>query len=77
MRKISLNTPIYKLVKEYPEIKDIMLALGFESIANPAMLQTAGRVMSIKAGAKMKKIDLDAIKIKFREYGFDLEDNDE
>ncbi|NLD26443.1 MAG: DUF1858 domain-containing protein [Acholeplasmataceae bacterium] len=77
MQKISLNTPIYQLIKEYPEIKDIMLALGFENITNPVMLQTAGRVMSIKSGAKMKKIDLDMIKKKFQENGFDLEDIDE
>jgi hypothetical protein len=77
MRKISLNTPVYELIRDYPEIKEIMHSLGFENIINPLMLKTAGRVMSIKAGAKMKKIDLELIKKEFLKNNFSLEDTNE
>lgn len=77
MHKIKANTPIYRLVAEHPEIKDIMMSLGFKNIANPVMLKTAGRVMNLKSGAKLMKIDFDIIKEKFLEHNFLLEDNDE
>jgi hypothetical protein len=77
MDKINLNTPILELVKKYPKIKDIMNSLGFKNITNPAMLQTAGRIITIKTGSKMMKIDLNLIKEKFLEHNFILEDNNE
>jgi len=54
-----------------------MKSLGFDSIVNPIMLYTVGKVMTIKKGAQMKKIDLDEIIAKFKEYNFILEDNNE
>lgn len=75
--KININSKIYDLVKSYPEIKEIMKSLGFESIINPAMLNTAGRVMTIKKGAAMKKVSLEVIINTFKEYNFELEDNNE
>ena len=54
-----------------------MKSLGFDSIVNPIMLNTVGKVMTIKKGAQMKKIDLDEIIAKFKEYNFILEDNNE
>lgn len=73
MEKIlDLSKSVYELSKEYPEIVDIMKALGFESITNPAMLNTAGRFMTIEKGAEMKKIDLEKIKETFISRGFTI-----
>jgi hypothetical protein len=77
MHKININTPIYNLIKEYPEIKDIMISLGFKNITNPVMLNTAGKVMNLKSGSKLMKIDLKLIQEKFLEHNFILEDNNE
>ena len=77
MKTINLNSTIYELVNNHPEIKDIMKSLGFVEITNPIMLNTAGRVMSIKKGAALKKIDIDLIKQKFYEHNFILEDTNE
>jgi hypothetical protein len=72
-----MNTSVYVLIKAYPEIKDIMKLLGFDSIVNPVMLNTVGKKMTIKKGASMRKIELQEIIVKFKEYGFELEDNNE
>lgn len=77
MHKININTPIYNLIKEYPEIKDIMISLGFKNITNPVMLNTGGKVMNLKSGSKLMKIDLKLIQEKFLEHNFILEDNNE
>jgi Cu/Ag efflux pump CusA len=71
---ISVNTKIHDLIKEYPEIKDIMKSLGFDNIVNPIMLNTVGKVMTLKTGSEMKKVDMEVIRSKFLENNFQLEE---
>jgi hypothetical protein len=71
---VNINSTLFEVVKTYPEIIDIMKTLGFENIANPVMLNTVGKIMTIKKGSEMKKIDLKIIKEKFLEHGLALED---
>ncbi|XMB85184.1 DUF1858 domain-containing protein [Mycoplasmatota bacterium WC44] len=73
-KKINLNTPIFNLVKQYPEVKDIMVEIGFKNIAKPTMINTVGKYMNISTGAKTKKIDLELIKKKFEEHNFIFEE---
>ena len=73
MQKIlNLNKSVFDLIKEYPEVADIMKDLGFEGITNPAMLNTAGRFMTIPKGAAMKNIGMFRIKEVFQAHGFDI-----
>ncbi|MFA7573020.1 MAG: DUF1858 domain-containing protein [Lutispora sp.] len=37
-----------------PDVIEIMKSLGFESITNPGMLNTAGRFMTISKGAAIQ-----------------------
>lgn len=67
---IYLEKPIQDICREYPEVIEIMKKLGFENIANPAMLNTVGRYMTISKGAAMKGINLDKIKEVFAEKGY-------
>lgn len=69
-KRISLEKPIHDICREYPEVIEIMKELGFENITNPAMLNTAGRYMTISKGAAMKGINLDKIKEVFAEKGY-------
>ncbi|NLM11160.1 MAG: DUF1858 domain-containing protein [Clostridiaceae bacterium] len=67
---LNMKKTVFELVSEYPEVKDILKNIGFESITNPVMLKTAGKVMTIPKGAKMKGIELSTIVEKFSEKGF-------
>jgi hypothetical protein len=71
-KEIDLNRSIYELCSQHPEIIQIMQEIGFKDIANPAMLNTAGRFMTISKGAAMKNIDLDIIKKAFEARGFSI-----
>lgn len=71
-KEIQLSKSLYEICKDNPEVIEIMKELGFENIQNPAMLNTAGRFMTIPKGAAMKNISLDAIKEAFRNKGFDI-----
>jgi hypothetical protein len=72
--EINANESVFDLVRKYPEIKDIMVEIGFENITKPGMLQSAGRFMTIKKGAVMKGIDVKKIKRVFYENGFILKE---
>lgn len=73
-KSIDLKKTIYELVQEHQDISGIMHDLGFKDIVNPAMLNTAGRVMTIPTGAAMKKIDLNTIKDVFKAKGYEIKD---
>ncbi|MDD4111415.1 MAG: DUF1858 domain-containing protein [Herbinix sp.] len=69
-RIIDLNRSVYDLCNEYKDLPKILHDLGFVDIIKPGMLHTAGRFMTIKNGASMKKISLDTIKETLSQYGY-------
>ena len=71
---LDLDKSVASLVKEYPEVADIMVDLGFTEIKNPAMLASVGRIMNLKKGSQMKKIPMEEIVRAFREKGFEVTD---
>ena len=71
---LDLDKSVASLVKEYPEVAEIMANLGFTEIKNPAMLASVGRIMNLKKGSQMKKIPMEEIVRVFREKGFEITD---
>lgn len=74
-RKIlDLNRSVYELCNENPELPMILSELGFTDITKPGMLATAGRFMTIKKGAEIKKISPEKIKDTLTEKGYDIKE---
>lgn len=73
-KTIDLSKTVYDLCRENPEVIEIMKNLGFENITNPAMLNTAGRFMTIPKGAAMKGIELGKIKEEFIRQGYSIKE---
>lgn len=71
---INLNSSVHDLCKEYPEIIEVLKELGFDQIAKPAMLNTAGHFMTIPKGAVMKGVELGRIKIELENKGFSIKE---
>jgi N-dimethylarginine dimethylaminohydrolase len=71
-RVIDLSRTVYELSRENPDIVDIMKDIGFESIVNPGMLNTAGRIMTIPKGAAMKGISMERIKEALQQKGYQV-----
>ncbi len=69
-KTLDLSKTIYELYREDPAIVDIMKEAGFTEIANPIMLTTAGRVMTIPKGARMRGIPLQKVLELFRSRGY-------
>ena len=72
-KKLDLSKSVYDLVKEYPEVADIMKELGFSEITNKVMLNSVGKIMTIPKGAKMKGVSIIDIVGAFMKAGFTLE----
>jgi len=75
-KSVDLSKSVHELCQSYPEIQEILKELGFSDIVKPGMLQTAGRFMTIPKGATLKKIDLNTIKTKLMEHGFQIVEED-
>ena len=69
---ISIDTRVYTMVKTYPKTQEAMIACGFHDILKPGMLNTLGKIMTLRKGAKLKKIPFETMYEIFREYGFHL-----
>ena len=69
---IDVSQPVATIIKEHPEVKDLLIDLGFKPLSNPAMLNTVGKVTSLKAGSKLANIPLDKIKQTLLSNGYDV-----
>ena len=72
MAAINSNAKLYDITNKYPDVKAIMIELGFKDIIKPGMLQSMGKFMTIEKGAKAKNIEWDLIAKAFQNYGYEL-----
>ena len=70
MIRIDLNETVYTLCTKYPDLIEILSALGFTDITKPGMLQTAGRFMTPVKGASLKHIPLEQIIASLAAHGY-------
>ena len=73
MKKINGNKTVYVLIQENPELKDVLVRLGFTPLDDPKMLNTVGRMMSLNNGAKQIKISPEELQAGLNESGFEVE----
>ncbi|MEQ9764074.1 DUF1858 domain-containing protein [Streptococcus sp. ZJ151] len=71
---IDLKKPVADIIKDHPELQEILVELGFKPLANPAMLNTVGKVTSLKSGAKLAHIPIEKIKETLLMHGYDIEE---
>lgn len=69
---LKMDESIFELVSRHPEVTGIMVELGFQDIAKPGMLQTAGRFMTLSKGIKLKKMDPETVRQTFVRHGFEI-----
>ncbi|HKL84121.1 MAG TPA: DUF1858 domain-containing protein [Bacilli bacterium] len=72
IKTININESVHEVVSKDERVKTLLFELGFKEIIKPAMLQTVGKIMTIKKGAAMRGINLDVVKQKFEENGFEV-----
>lgn len=71
---LDLQTPIKTFAQRYPHFAQDMYDIGFTRIKIPGMLNTVGRVMTIKLGAKAMGFKLADVKKKLQQKGYEFDD---
>lgn len=57
-KKIDFSTPVKKYIDRYDDFLDLLLELGFDHFKIPNMIETVGRVMTLKQAAQAMKVSL-------------------
>lgn len=69
---IDFEKTVKELADTYPEFVDIMVALGFTKIKIPGMIDSVGRIVTLKKGCRAMGIDALKVKITFEAKGFEV-----
>ena len=72
MKELDLKKSLAELVREYPELKEILAEIGFQDIMKPAALKLMGRIMTLPRGAVVKGIPMEKIRAALEAKGFVL-----
>ena len=62
---IDFNKTVYELAGEYPEFTEVMASVGFTEITKKVMLNSVGKLMTVRQGAKIKKIPMETVVAAF------------
>lgn len=73
--KISVDEKVFDIVNRIPEIKEILINLGFTHLANEKMFNTAAKVISIRKACNMHKIDFSVVKEALNKQGIEIEED--
>lgn len=71
-RIINFENTVYAICRKNPEVIEILKNLGFKSIINPSMMNTAGRIMTIPKGAALKGMEITTIKSLLMKKGYSI-----
>ena len=69
---MDFNDSLANIIKQYPELLDILYDFGFTQIKAPGMLQTAGKFMTLKIGCELRKLDISALEDLLIEKGYTI-----
>ena len=68
--QVDLNKPVKQVLDSHPELLDILVVLGFKPLANPAMRQSVGKVVTLKQGCKLINLPLEQLVNELRWNGY-------
>lgn len=76
MKKINGNDKIYSIVKENPEIRDVLVSLGMTPIADDKNLNTIGRLVNLKQALKQVSVSKNKAQDAMKQVGIEVEFNE-
>ena len=72
MKTVDFNDSLANIIKQYPELLDILYDFGFTQIKAPGMLQTAGKFMTLKMGCELRKINISDLENHLINLGYTI-----
>lgn len=62
------------MVEQYPELKNILVQIGFTPLQNDKLLNAVGRMMPLKKGTEQIGLNQADLIAKLEEHGFHIEE---
>lgn len=72
MKTIDEARSIAELIKEYPELKEILAEIGWKNILNPTALKAMGNLMTLPRGAAVNGISREKLLAVLAAHGFSV-----
>ena len=76
MEKFSLDDKVYDVITKYPDIVSVFKQLGFDQITNPVMLNSVGKVMTLRKAALSRKVSFEQLDETFRKSGYIIKEEE-
>jgi hypothetical protein len=73
-KNVDLDGTLYDLTSRYPELIEILFGLGFAGVKNPAMRESHGRQMTLRAGCAHMGLELSRVAAALRAAGFSVKE---
>ncbi|MGM0523364.1 MAG: DUF1858 domain-containing protein [Bacillota bacterium] len=74
---IDFSIPVHDVIKQHPEVKQILVEFGFKPLTDKAMLNTAGRLVNLNQGAKKIKADVTSLRKELEWNGYEVKEVEE
>lgn len=74
MKQIDGNKTVYELIQENPNLKAVLVEIGFTPLNNDTMLQTMGRMMSLNNGIKQIGLTKEQLSEALAAAGYQLKE---
>ena len=72
MVTLDMSKSIYTLIKEYPDIEEVVIALGHKSIKDSVVLNIWGSMTTLPKAATMNGKSMDELISLLNEKGYDV-----
>lgn len=69
---IDVNESVYNVIEKNPELLPLLVELGFKPLNNPTMLNSLGRMTSIRKGSKLINQPLGKIVQELQWNGYEV-----
>ena len=73
---IDLDQTVKDICTTYPEVKDILIELGFKPLANPLMFNALASKTTLRKGARIARIPLQLIIQTLQWNGYEIKGAD-
>lgn len=72
MTTIDANACIDNLTREHPQLIEVLADLGFKDIKNPVNRATVGKIVTLRMGVNMKRMDPAKVQAELLSQGFEV-----
>lgn len=74
---INLNQTVKEICTTYPEVKEILIELGFKPLAKPLLFNALASKTTLKSGARIARIPLELVIQTLQWNGYEIKGADQ